>query len=110
MSDPYSDPARQLSKLISSIRRQWQEELGEPEATATEAAMTSAHKLLNAIDNKNLSATLGGATVEQFIGRDWIDDNPWAKPYVTRIATLLNQIDLTQGDIATASPNQSTIR
>ena len=96
MSDPYSDPARQLSKLISSIRKQWQEELGEPEAATTEAAMNSAHKLLNAIDNKNLSATLAGVTVEQFIGCGWMDDNPWAKPYITRIAKLLNQADLTQ--------------
>lgn len=89
MSDPYSDPARQLSRLIAAMRRQWQEELGEPEAPATEAAMHRAHKLLTAIDNGHLATTLADSTVARFIGSEWIENNPWAKPHVARIAGLL---------------------
>lgn len=91
MSDPYSDPARQLSRLIAAMRRQWQEELGGAEAPATEAAMHRAHTVLTAIDKGTLTATLAGGTVEAYIGHDWIENNPWARPHILRITTLLGQ-------------------
>lgn len=92
MSDPYSDPSRQLSKLIAAIRRQWQEELGEPEAPVTEAVMNRAHTLLTAIDKSTLATVLAGNTVEAYLGFDWIENNPWSRPHVARISALLDRL------------------
>jgi hypothetical protein len=57
MPDPHSDTARRLSKLISAIRKQWQEALGEPDAAAAEAALRNAHRLLSAIGKHTVAET-----------------------------------------------------
>jgi hypothetical protein len=91
-----------LSKLISAIRKQWQEALGEPEAPAAEAAMRNAHRLLAAIGKHTVAETLAGVTVEQFLGPAWVRANPWAWSYIADIAADLERP--CPGDVAAAEP------
>lgn len=87
MMDPYSDPGRQLGKFIAALTRQWKEELGSPEASATESVLREAHQLLS-----DVNATRGtGARLLPRLPPDWLDKNPWASPYIQRIDRILGE-------------------
>jgi hypothetical protein len=86
MQNRQSDQARQLSKLISALQKQWQQELGEPGATLTEAALRGAQSLLSASHSGVIAGMLASAPIEHHVGADWVAANPWAQPYLARIA------------------------
>jgi hypothetical protein len=90
MQNRHAELARHLSKLISAIQRQWMEQLGEPEAPLSEAAMHRAHKLLTAAQEGRAAAALAGGSVADFLGRDWLDAQPWAGPHVQKIQAAID--------------------
>ena len=87
MMNPYSDPGRQLGKFIAALTRQWKEELGSPEARATEAVLRKAHQLLS-----DVNSTQGtGARLLPRLPAEWLDNNPWASPHIQRIDRILEE-------------------
>jgi hypothetical protein len=89
MQNRPSELARHVSKLISAIQKQWMEELGEPEAPATEAALQSAQRLLTAIRDGSIARLLADGTIGQHLGGSWIATHPWAKPHVQKIESAI---------------------
>lgn len=87
MMDSYSDPSRQLGKFIAALTRQWKEELGSPEASATEAVLRKAHQLLSDVN----SAQGTGARLHSRVPPEWLDSNPWASPHIQRIDRILGE-------------------
>ncbi|MGZ8249602.1 hypothetical protein [Methylomagnum sp.] len=90
MQNRQAELARNLSKLISAIQKHWMEQLGEPEAPLTEAAMHKAHRLLTAVQEGTPMSALAGGTVADFLGRDWLDAQPWARPHVQKIQAAVD--------------------
>ncbi|MFN5745164.1 MAG: hypothetical protein ACK443_03630 [Methylococcaceae bacterium] len=86
MQNRQSDQARQLSKLISAMQKQWQQELGELGAALTEAALRGAQNLLSASHSGAIAGMLASAPIEHHVGMDWVAANPWAQPYLSHIA------------------------
>lgn len=84
--------ARQLSKLISAMERQRREELGSPEATRTGRALHQAHRLMTDISGNKPPAAEAGRGLAEYLGTDWVDENPWAATYLSRIETALRTI------------------
>lgn len=87
MMDPYSDPSRQLGKFIAALTRQWKEELGSPEASATQAVLSMAHQLLSDVN----AAQGTDARLLSRLPPEWLDNNPWASPYIQRIDRILGE-------------------
>ena len=63
-------------KLISVIQKEWNLELGEPQADESENVMYIAHDLLNAVKENNFPQILCGKTVTEYLGKDWVKDHP----------------------------------
>jgi hypothetical protein len=89
MDNPHSTAARELSKLISALRKQWLEELGGPEAARTEAVLKNAHRLLAEVNAGNPPQPPSHAALETELGAAWLAVNPWARPHVQRLAAVL---------------------
>jgi hypothetical protein len=93
MQNRHSEPAGQLSKLISALQKQWREELGGPEAPATEAALKRAQDLLTAVRDGSAPRLLAESTVHGYLGEAWLTANPWAGPHVQRIEAAIRAAD-----------------
>lgn len=93
MQNRDSEPARHLSKLISTLQRQWREELGGPDAAATEAALRNAQNLLTAVRDGSAPRLLADGPLERYLGVAWIAANSWARPYVARIEAAIRAVD-----------------
>ena len=72
-------------KLISAIQKEWGKELGEPAAPESEEIIRKAHDLLKAAKNGNITHTLKGVTISEFLGLSWVERHQSVKP---TIATL----------------------
>jgi hypothetical protein len=84
-----SEAAGQLGKFISALQKQRLEELGGPEARATEAVLKQAQALLTAVRDGSAGALLGEIPVAQHLGADWLAANPWAVPQVQKIEAAI---------------------
>lgn len=93
MQNRPSEAAGQLSKLISTLQRQWREELGGPEAPATEAALRRAQELLTAVRDGSIPRLLAGGSIERHLGETWLAANPWAKPHVQKIESAIRAME-----------------
>ena len=62
-------------KLISAIQKEWNLELGEPQADESENVMYKAHDLLQAAKENNFSQVLCGKTVTEYLGKDWVKNH-----------------------------------
>jgi hypothetical protein len=93
MQNRYSEPAGQLSKLISALQKQWREELGGQEATATEAVLRKAQTLLTAVRDGTILRLLADGPLERHLGETWLNANAWAKPHVQKIEAAIRAAD-----------------
>ena len=59
-------------RLISAIQKEWNAEAGEEVAMESETVMHTSHGLLLAAKSQTLDAELGGRTVAQYLGEDWV--------------------------------------
>lgn len=86
---PCAALARQLSKLIAALDKQWQEELGGPEAPATALVLQKAQRLLTRSMGGQPLELADGRRLADHLGRDWMEANPWAAGHIARIDSLL---------------------
>lgn len=93
MQNRPSEAAGQLSKLLSTLQRQWREELGGPEASATEAVLRKAQELLTAVRDGSVLRLLAGGSVEGHLGETWLAVNPWARPHVQKIESAIRAME-----------------
>ncbi|MBB6338716.1 hypothetical protein FHR59_002979 [Xanthomonas arboricola] len=87
-----SEAARAIGKLISSIQKEWGDELGCGNAEITENVMGAAHKLLQAETSGKLLEELAQLNVRQYLGDLWIQSHPSVKPAITAIENAINKI------------------
>lgn len=90
-SSSYAHPARQLSKLIAALERQWREELGGPEAAATALVLRKAHGLLKVANADQPAVFAPGQRLRDYLGAAWVDLNPWAAGPIDKIDATLKQ-------------------
>jgi len=62
--------------LISAIQKEWGRELGESNASVSEAVMELAHELLQARSAENIKSILGQRSVAEFLGELWVARHP----------------------------------
>jgi hypothetical protein len=74
-------------KLISSIQKEWNEELGEPGAAESEAVMDKAHDILAASKDGSLPSLLHGLSVSGFLGVPWVKQHPSIAPAILTFET-----------------------
>jgi hypothetical protein len=87
-----SDFQKATGKLISSIQKEWGEELGlgESRAEFTENIMNNAHNLLQAGSLEEVKKLLGNLNVLQYLGEVWVQKHPQVKTAISAIENLLN--------------------
>ena len=73
-------------KLISSIQKEWGEEveLGNSSADISEDVMNKGHDLLRAAKNKEVNTVLGDLNVTQYLGELWVRRHPSVKQSIAR--------------------------
>jgi hypothetical protein len=76
-------------RLISAIQREWNAEAGEELATESETVMHMSHGLLLAAKSQTLDAELGGRTVAQYLGEDWVRSHPDVVRVVQELQLLI---------------------
>jgi len=76
---------REISKLIAAIEREWKEELGGPEAAATEKALRKTHLFLTCLTDDKPWGLEPPETLSEILGEDWLESHPWAIPHVAKI-------------------------
>ena len=72
--------------------KQWREELGGPEATGTETVIRKTHWLLTRISTQKFNRSDIGNTLTNYIGDEWIANNPWVTRYLAKIETQLDSL------------------
>ncbi len=86
-----SEIEKAAGKLISTIQKEWGNELGEPYAEVSEEVMNIAHDFLQAKTVDKIKEVLGSQTVSQYLGEDWVQTHPNVKPAISSIEELLNK-------------------
>ncbi len=68
-------------KLISSIQKEWGNELGldSKEADISESVMDLAHEILQAKTADSMQELMGARSVHQYLGEIWIKNHPSAQ-------------------------------
>ena len=85
----HEDLTRQLSKLIAALDRQRMEELGVPAAADTAEVLRKVHGLLTQVTSGKPADGPRNGRLDDYLGRDWVEENPWSMPYLSRIGRLL---------------------
>ncbi|MDH5354953.1 MAG: hypothetical protein OEY09_10965 [Gammaproteobacteria bacterium] len=80
-------------KLISAIQKEWDNEMGEPEAEESENIMHKGHDILKAARNNNISSILNGMNVTQFLGDIWVHKHPNVKQSIANFEAVLNAFE-----------------
>jgi hypothetical protein len=78
-------------KLISSIQKEWGNELGAPRADISEDIMDKAHDILAAVKDDSILELLNGDSVSSFIGELWIKQHPNVKESISKFDSLLSE-------------------
>ena len=76
-------------RLISAIQKEWTAELGMTTAPESEEILHNSHDLLLAAKARSLESELGGRTVAQYLGEEWIDRHPNVIPAVRELQILI---------------------
>jgi len=79
-------------KLISAIQKEWNTELGEPEAEISEEIMNKGHDLLEGAKNNNLEGLLKGMSVTQFLGDLWVHKHQGVKESILNLEAAMNEV------------------
>lgn len=82
---------REISKLIAAIEREWKEELGAPEAVATERALRKTHQFLTGLSEGKPPGMEPPETLSDVLGAAWLESHPWAIPHVAKIQKAIRQ-------------------
>jgi len=70
-------------KLIAAIQKEWDMELGEPEAATSYDVMSAAHSLLQAASKfGSIEGVIGSGSVETFLGERWVRAHPRVSPFI----------------------------
>ncbi|WP_372176855.1 hypothetical protein ACCQ23_15005 [Xanthomonas axonopodis pv. phyllanthi] len=88
-----SETARAIGKLISSIQKEWGDELGCGNADLTENVMGAAHKLLQAETSGKLQDELAQLNIRQYLGDLWVQSHPSVKPAIAAVENSINQVN-----------------
>ena len=75
-------------KLILAIQKEWGEETGESWSAKSEQVLDMSHDLLQAAKTGSIKEILGGGTVAEFLGKQWVDAHPEVWPYVQVLDNL----------------------
>ncbi|WP_152541485.1 hypothetical protein [Xanthomonas arboricola] len=86
-----TEAARAIGKLISSIQKEWGNELGTNHSELTETVMGAAHKLLQAEASGSLRRELAQLNVRQYLGDLWVQAHPGVKPQIAKLEEIINQ-------------------
>jgi hypothetical protein len=86
---------REISKLIAAIEREWKEELGAPEAVATERALRKTHQFLTGLTDGKPLGLETPETLSDLLGAAWLESHPWAIPHVAKIQKAIRQDEIT---------------
>lgn len=84
MASKKSALEKAAGKLISSIQKEWDNELGESVAEISEAVMDKGHELLLASKNGEVRSILCGLNVTQFLGELWVRRHPEVKESIAK--------------------------
>lgn len=88
-----SELQKAAGKLISTIQKEWGEELGNSNANFSERVMDAAHDILQAGSAEQARELLGALTVRQFLGDVWVQSHPEVIPAILAIENALNVND-----------------
>ena len=78
-------------QLISSIQKEWNNEIGEAKAEVSMFVMDKAHDLLSGVKENNLTIILNGLTVTQFLGETWVRKHKNVKQSILNFEAVLNE-------------------
>ena len=78
--------------LISAIQKEWNNEIGEPEAVTSEEIMNKGHDLLKGAKNNNLENVLKGMSVSQFLGDMWVQKHQSVKKSILSLEAAINEV------------------
>lgn len=82
-----SEEEKLAGKLISQIQKIWADQVGDPLSDITEVKIGLGHTLLQARCASKMKDLLGGKSVMEFLGEEWLRENPSIQP----IANTLNR-------------------
>jgi len=88
-----SEEEQLAGKLISAIQKIWGDQAGELEAELTESKMGLGHDLLKARNSTEMKVVLGGKTVMQLLGEEWLKKYPLIRPFATRLNQKIYEKD-----------------
>ena len=80
-------------KLVSSIQKEWGNELGldSKEADISESVMDLAHGLLQANTADNMQELMGARSVYQYLGEIWVKKHPSINPAIECLIQAMEQ-------------------
>ena len=80
---------RRIGILISVCQKEWHEKMGEDAAETSMDVVDAGHSLLQAAKNGSLHETLGGKTIAEFIGQEWISKHLSVRVSVDSVEELV---------------------
>ena len=69
-------------KLISSIQKEWNRELGDPAAEEDEIVMSRAHDLLQASKSGQIIKLLKDSSITDYLGAEWVKKHKAVQPAI----------------------------
>lgn len=91
-------------KLISAIQKEWGEETGEPFSIESEDVMNLAHTLLQARNANGMLKILGEKTIQNFLGKLWVENHPSVKPEIHNLEMAIEDEFITSQAVTTCKP------
>ena len=79
-------------RVIRAVQRVWSEYAGTDEGYIAESVTERAHAIHQAIIANNLSQTLAGRTIRQYLDEDWVTFYPDVDEAVRRLELALIEI------------------
>ena len=86
-----SEFQKAAGKLISTIQKEWGEELGNSNADFSERVMDAAHDILQVGSAEKANEVLGALTIRQFLGDVWVQSHPEVIPAILAVENVLNE-------------------
>ena len=86
-----SEYQKAAGKLISTIQKEWGNELGNSNAEFSQNVMDAAHDLLQAGSEEKAKELLGPLSVRQFLGDVWVQAHPSVLPEISVIDDLIQR-------------------
>lgn len=78
-----------IGKLIVSVQRSWNDEVGSSEADESLSVMYKCHDLLQAAKAEKISDLLKGHTVSSYVGALWLSAHPQVLLSVEAVTTAM---------------------